>query len=199
MEENEASLMQLAYSVSPAICRPLSSAYMSIRHMEDLKKIRPVILFLIENHSELFTLNRFPNLSNTSSGTVSGNVSGKSPLDIVTFDLDKTGVLSDMMASAMVIDSTHKAQMVDQPAKSSDHHAVTEFPFVKPNLLVMIPTGGSAASDTSTSSSVEMEADDKPTTAPASHSYSDSEWKVPFLQISFWLYVFILICYFVSV
>jgi hypothetical protein len=81
------------------------------------------------------------------------------------------------MASAMIIDS-HKAQLMDQKGE----HPTTEFPFVKPNLLVMIPTTGTSTSDTSTTSSVEMEADDKPTTL--THSYSDSEWKVLYALVN---------------
>lgn len=170
MEENEASLMQLAHSISPTICRPLTSAYMSIRHMEDLKRIRPVILFLIENYDEVFLLNRF------SSFYSPGKISHASSSDFN--DVDYTsGMLSDIMASAMVIDS-HKAQMVDAKTDS----ASTEFPFMKPNLLVMIPSGGaSGGSEVSSNSSVEMESDhEKPQTL--GHSYSDNEWKVRLLE-----------------
>lgn len=172
MEENEASLMQLAYSISPTICRPVSSAYMSIRHMEDLKKIRPVILFVIENHGEIFLINRY------SSSFIGSSSGGRSP--IIELNDDKTGgMLSDIMASAMVIDS-HKAQIVDQKINTAEH-GTAEFPFVKPNLLVMIPTGNNAASEVSSNSSVEMEADnEKPQTF--GHSYSDTEWKVGLLS-----------------
>lgn len=46
---------QLAFNLAPIICRPYNSAYMSIRHMEDLLKIRPVIAFIIENFNEIMT------------------------------------------------------------------------------------------------------------------------------------------------
>jgi len=46
---------QLAFNLAPFICRPYNSAYMSIRHMEDLLKIRPVIAFLIEHFNEILT------------------------------------------------------------------------------------------------------------------------------------------------
>ena len=46
---------QLAFNLAPFICRPYNSAYMSIRHMEDLLKIRPVIAFIIENFNEIMT------------------------------------------------------------------------------------------------------------------------------------------------
>ena len=46
---------QLAFNLAPFICRPYNSAYMSIRHMEDLLKIRPVIAFLIEHFNEIMT------------------------------------------------------------------------------------------------------------------------------------------------
>ncbi len=91
--------------------------------------------------------------------------------------MDKAGgILSDIMASAMVIDS-HKAQVVDQKLAVSTNDTTGEFPFVKPNLLVMIPTGNNSASEVSSNSSVEMEADNE---KPQSfgHSYSDTEWKV---------------------
>ena len=51
---------QLAFNLSPFICRPFNSAYMSIRHMEDLLKTRPVIAFMIENFNDIMTKDLFP-------------------------------------------------------------------------------------------------------------------------------------------
>jgi hypothetical protein len=196
MEENEASLMQLAYSISPSICRPLSSSYMSIRHMEDLKKIRPVILFLIENHSDIFAVNRFS----------ASFVDNRDNDNIIT---DKTGLLSDIMASAMVIDSsTQRSQSaaddhnklsitISPPSVSADQtpHSDTSHPsYAKPNLLVLIPTPPTN-SDTASTSSAEMDADSGSANAGTgsltggeskslTHSYSDTEWKVLFALVN---------------
>jgi hypothetical protein len=60
LDDNESSLLQLSYCISPTICRPITSAYMSIRHMEDLKKIRPVVSFIIENYDDLFVFDLKP-------------------------------------------------------------------------------------------------------------------------------------------
>lgn len=54
--DNNNNASQLSMVISPIICKPIRSAsYMSIRHMEDLRKIRPIISFMIENFSEIFT------------------------------------------------------------------------------------------------------------------------------------------------
>jgi hypothetical protein len=57
---NDSNAMQLAYYMAPFLCRRENSAYMSLRHMEDLRKIRPVLSFLIENYSEIFALDIKP-------------------------------------------------------------------------------------------------------------------------------------------
>lgn len=51
---NEDLSPQLAYQFAPLLCRPLYSTYMSIRHMEDLVQIRPVIHVLIKKFPDFF-------------------------------------------------------------------------------------------------------------------------------------------------
>eukprot|EP01035_Chromulina_nebulosa_P032884 gene32884-43980_t len=62
-EDSEPSLLQLSYCISPTICRPSSGAYMSIKHMEDLRRIRPIIAFIVENFEEVFTSDLKPTVA----------------------------------------------------------------------------------------------------------------------------------------
>ena len=50
---NDANISQLVFIFAPLLCRPLNSAYMSVRHMEDLRKLRPVLQVLVENSTEI--------------------------------------------------------------------------------------------------------------------------------------------------
>lgn len=50
---NDANISQLVFIFAPLLCRPLNSAYMSVRHMEDLRKLRPVLQVLVENSAEI--------------------------------------------------------------------------------------------------------------------------------------------------
>jgi hypothetical protein len=54
MNVGEVSYTQLAFTMAPYFCRPHNSAFMSIRHQEDLRRIRPVIAYMIENFSAIF-------------------------------------------------------------------------------------------------------------------------------------------------
>ena len=157
LEENDSGVVQLAYTVSPTICRPVTSAYMSLRHMEDLKKIRPVILFLIENYSEMFSPIRIPSKPQE-----------VKPLPIVeTVEAERK--LSDMMATAMVIDVAPK---IEEPKVPDDKISL---PFIKPNLLVMIPTLQTSESLALPEAEPET---DKAIVATPFQPYSDTEWKV---------------------
>lgn len=49
-----ATCLQLAANITPYLCRPKSGAFMSIRHMEDLRRLRPAIQFILENFMEVF-------------------------------------------------------------------------------------------------------------------------------------------------
>ena len=51
---NDANISQLVFIFAPLLCRPLNSAYMSVRHMEDLRKLRPVLQLLVENYADIF-------------------------------------------------------------------------------------------------------------------------------------------------
>lgn len=197
VEETDASLMQLAYSISPTICRPLTCAYMSLRHKEDLNKIRPVILYLVENYADIFTFTRSFHMGSSA------------------FSIDKDSreaMLSDMMATAMVIDPSSKSASglevrfisSDTSGSEDDAGASHSMPFIKPSLMLSIPGGGAAAgggnsNTTSSNSSLGLPAslsfsslsgggssDDNDSTSSSSSSamatkdwsYSDNDWKI---------------------
>eukprot|EP01033_Poteriospumella_lacustris_P003214 gene3214-2365_t len=199
VEETDASLMQLAYSISPTICRPLTCAYMSLRHKEDLNKIRPVILYLVENYADIFTFTRSFHMGSSA------------------FSIDKDSreaMLSDMMATAMVIDPSSKSASglevrfisSDTSGSEDDAGASHSMPFIKPSLMLSIPGGGGGAAagggnsnTTSSNSSLGLPAslsfsslsgggssDDNDSTSSSSSSamatkdwsYSDNDWKI---------------------
>ena len=74
LDENQSGYSFISTIMSPFICRlpEHESSYMSLRHVRDLKVIRPIIDFLIENHADIFaglipiSNNQVP--SNTSAG-----------------------------------------------------------------------------------------------------------------------------------
>ena len=49
---SELNSFQLAQLISPYICKRAQGAFMSIRHIEDLRKIKPIINFIIDNLDE---------------------------------------------------------------------------------------------------------------------------------------------------
>lgn len=51
---NDANLSQLVFIFAPLLCRLPNSTYMSVRHMEDLRRLRPVLQVVLEHHAELF-------------------------------------------------------------------------------------------------------------------------------------------------
>lgn len=54
--DNTAEVLQLSLTLSPSMFRPLTSAYMSIKHMRDLIRIRPIVKVFIENYEEIYTM-----------------------------------------------------------------------------------------------------------------------------------------------
>ena len=101
IDESDSNLIQLAYSIAPTICRPINSAYMSIRHMEDLRRIRPVISFIMENYEEVFSDDLVPNSPVREVGSRSGS-GGDSSL----FSMHSTEDISNLMSTSMVIDTS---------------------------------------------------------------------------------------------
>ena len=63
---SHSSYAQLAANMTPYICRPSQGAFMSIRHMDDLRRIRPSIQFILENYLDIFD-----NLSSNESKSLS--------------------------------------------------------------------------------------------------------------------------------
>lgn len=195
-EETDASLMQLAYSISPTICRPLHCAYMSLRHKEDLNKIRPVLLFLVENYADIFTFTRSFHMGSNA------------------FSIDKDSreaMLSDMMATAMVIDPSSKSNSglevrfisSDTSGSEDESSGIHSMPFVKPSLMLSIPGSGNnlstsggnfmssnsslgtTTSFTSLSAGSSYDDNDSVTSVASSSvlplkdwSYSDNDWKI---------------------
>jgi hypothetical protein len=48
-DENEMTSHHLACALGPVLCRPAGSAYMSLRHMDGLHRIRAVVELMIDN------------------------------------------------------------------------------------------------------------------------------------------------------
>lgn len=166
LEDNDASLTQLAYTVAPAICRPTTSAYMSIRHMEDLKRIRPIIMFLMGNSEEV--------LKDVQAGASFRQLNG---LPSVPEDKDK--MLAEMMTSAMVIDIGSKS-VLSAFSDEGGEAAASTAPFIRPpGLLVSIPTLQTASASQEQPTSMELDsADEVKRPVVTNNAYSDSEWRV---------------------
>lgn len=168
LEENDASIVQLAHVISPTVCRPITSAFMSLRHMEDLKKIRPIVLFLMENCHDIFDglSSKNPNPNYGMSKTPKSN---KEAL-ILKYYQDQSTTSSS---------STPKSPPPGVPRLnlSIDFNKTSETSegFIKPNLLVTIPN--SSSDDGSDSSITSSSANS--TSSDINHkSYSDNEWKI---------------------
>lgn len=51
---NDSSVPQLVTALAPVIYRPTDTSYMSIRHVEMLKHVRPILQFIAENNVAIF-------------------------------------------------------------------------------------------------------------------------------------------------
>jgi len=51
---NDNNAQQISNTFSPYLCRPNATSFMSIRHVESLQKIKPVIQFIIEYQPDVF-------------------------------------------------------------------------------------------------------------------------------------------------
>lgn len=145
VDESDSNLIQLAYSIAPTICRPINSAYMSIRHMEDLRKIRPVISFIMENYEEIFSEGFEPVSPVKFSTDASGH---KVPS---SFSYDKTEDISSLMSSSMMIDTQVRSDdaSITSMDECVDEHSVEKkdpnslsprsLELIRPNLKLTIP------------------------------------------------------------
>jgi len=146
VDESDSNLIQLAYSIAPTICRPINSAYMSIRHMEDLRKIRPVISFIMENYEEIFSEGFEP----VSPVKFSTDSSGNKVLS--SFSYDKTEDISSLMSNSMMIDTgglrpddssvTSMDESVDEhmmEKKDPNSLSPRSLELIRPNLKLTIP------------------------------------------------------------
>lgn len=66
---NITSAVDLAVVVSGYLCKPKRSAYLSVRHQEDLRRIRPIVSFLIERYPDIFTKDLKPIVKVTQNST----------------------------------------------------------------------------------------------------------------------------------
>ncbi|CAN0260736.1 unnamed protein product, partial [Ectocarpus sp. 12 AP-2014] len=71
---NETTSELLSQTFAPLLCRPQGSAFMSLRHVQDLLKIQAVVRVLIENHT-ILSQNR--NASNHASAGSKALVTGQ--------------------------------------------------------------------------------------------------------------------------
>jgi hypothetical protein len=62
INQREVDLRSLAYTIAPALCCPRHYAYMSLRHQEDLNKIRPAVSFMIKHAHRIFTEQSLPRM-----------------------------------------------------------------------------------------------------------------------------------------
>ncbi len=168
--------MQLGYCVSPTVCRPTTSAYMSIRHMEDLKKIRPLVCFVVENCEDVFTPGLKPTPASSASSPDRGNV------DSLAFSLGSTMMMVDAASSKSFVDLPMSPSSPTLQLRSSSfddstpRSAEKAFHSLRPNLLVMIPP---ALTSSDSSSSLSLDLDGVEGGAKQlGHYYSDSEWNV---------------------
>jgi hypothetical protein len=193
LEESDSGVVQLAFIMAPTICRPLNHAYMSIRHMEQLKKIRPVILFLIENYADVF----FPFVPAATTIGVAGATALASPLVTTT---TTTGGLPSSPSAVSIVGSPVRPiasggadgpiglmglsldckPLGGEETGSGGSGGGGCGAFIKPNLLVVIPvlqTGAAAAAAASCESGSEGESESDKSSNNVL-SYSDTEWKV---------------------
>lgn len=54
VNEREADLRTLAYTISPSLCCHRKYTYMSLKHLNDLEKIRPAVAFMIKHSQRIF-------------------------------------------------------------------------------------------------------------------------------------------------
>lgn len=115
--------------------------------MEDLRKIRPVISFVMENYEEIFS-EGFEPVSPVKISTDFG-----SDKNLSSFSYDKTEDISSLMSNSMMIDtgSGHRPDdtSVTSMDESSDEHSVEKkdpstlsprsLAMIRPNLKLTIP------------------------------------------------------------
>ena len=74
--DNDANIAQLIMAIAPVIYKPLDTSYMSIRHSELLKHIRPVLQFMTEHHVEILRTvgpSKYQGTNTTSSDSIASN------------------------------------------------------------------------------------------------------------------------------
>ncbi len=167
IDENDTNLIQLGYCMSPTICRPVNNAYMSIRHAEDLKSIRPVITFMIENYSDIFV--RKIVVSTTGSDTILD--------DAGAFDDSSVSAMSANISSAMQLESAvlaspsrNNSNPLQTPDSSPSTEAKNSF---RLNLMVLIPSLKTSLDPTDPLIN-ELESDP----SLQQYNYTENEWKV---------------------
>eukprot|EP01034_Spumella_vulgaris_P025121 gene25121-31538_t len=148
---------------------------MSIRHMEDLKKIRPVISFIIENYDDLFVFDLKPiksyaaAVSRSRNPSITGGIHGLS----TTFSTSMSMMVD---VPAPLTKQFSGSQVPDPVSPVNDHKS---FGLIRPaNLLVMIPPS-SSSSDLSLDMDVEGGGGTQGgAVQQPGHHYTDAEWNI---------------------
>ena len=173
LDDNESSLLQLGNCVAPPVCRPTTSAYMSIRHMEDLKKIRPVISFLIENYDDIFTFDLHPQQQQGGAvDSLAFSLSSSMLVDATCASPTKQLFNGDIGMLSPGSGSSYRGGGEQSPQSSGGERG-----FSRPNLLVMIPPSGPASDTNSLEDGCDLACRSQ------GHYYSDAEWNVSCLLV----------------
>ncbi len=152
---------------------------MSIRHMEDLKRIRPVIAFIVENYDDIFVFGLKPvKLSVTPSSPSSrSHLTGGTSM-LIDPPQSSAYLQQSLLASPKSPSGSLSSRSGDDSSGSSSS-GDRSFQLMRPNLLVMIPPsqtpGGTATDPLSLDVDVEGYGGSK---QPLGHHYTDAEWGV---------------------
>lgn len=191
VDDNDTNLIQLGYCMSPVVCRPAGNAFMSIRHMEDLKNIRPIITFMIENYAEIFVRKvddgAYKSLF-AHDGSVRSTRSDSGDLEISAVSASmSTAMLLEASAAKSSPNSSPRmpplclsavtgssAESLSQSAADSGSSTGLGFFANRPDLKVFVPPLKALETVDSDSLGLDMESD--PTVQQ--YSYSENEWKI---------------------
>lgn len=105
LSQSNSIAMDIAVVISPSIFKPSKSAYMSIRHIEDLRRVRPIIAFLVEKYPDIFTKDLRPIPVQTIKQSVSEDLSSKSNDGYKEIAEDFISEAPDSVKSNISIDS----------------------------------------------------------------------------------------------
>lgn len=121
---SHSSYAQLAANMTPYICRPSQGAFMSIRHMDDLRRIRPSIQSILENYFEIFDNLTSNELKSTSSYT-SSSIEPSYPRSSQASSPSSSHFRKKIDPSEINIDHrTHVNEFVQKSNRSHDYESI---------------------------------------------------------------------------